>query len=119
MSHVTLLPPTGTGDIPWATCEELLPELCKDLIGAADAKLEIAFTSSLTVNLHMLMAAFYQPKGDRNKILIEAAAFPSDRYATSSQILHHGLKPEDCLIEVSYAEGESRLLNLFIFNVPP
>ena len=22
-----------TGDIPWATCEDLLPELCKDIVG--------------------------------------------------------------------------------------
>lgn len=27
-----------TGDIPWATCEELLPELLGDIVGAEDAK---------------------------------------------------------------------------------
>eukprot|EP00038_Savillea_parva_P003105 m.121050 g.121050 ORF g.121050 m.121050 type:complete len:492 (-) comp11072_c0_seq1:1070-2545(-) len=92
------------GDIPWATCEELLPELAKDLLGADDAKTEIAFTNSLTTNLHLLMTAFYRPNGKRNKILIESAAFPSDRYATASHIQARGLDPAECLIEATIAD---------------
>lgn len=96
------------GDIPWARCEELLPALAKDMIGAEDAQLEIGFSNSLTVNLHMLMAAFYRPSGERNAILIEAAAFPSDRYATSSHIINRGLDPETCLIEVTADDSINR-----------
>lgn len=89
------------GAIPWATCEELLPELFKDIVGADDPKLEICVSNALTVNLHMLMAAFYRPTAKRSAILIEAAAFPSDRYATASQIMQRGFDPNECLIEVT------------------
>jgi kynureninase len=52
------------------------------------------------------MASFYQPKGKRNKIICEAKAFPSDRYALVSQIKFHGLDPKDVLIEIAPNEGE-------------
>jgi kynureninase len=55
---------------------------------------------SLSSNLHLMMVSFFQPKGKRRKILIEAGAFPSDRYAVESQLKFHGLDPKECLIEV-------------------
>ena len=75
-----------TGELPWATCEEVLPALMADVVGAEDAKLEVAAMNSLTVNLHMLMAAFYRPSAGRGAILIEAGAFPSDRIAVVTQV---------------------------------
>ena len=89
-----------TGALPWATCEEVLPALMADAVGARDATLEVAAMNSLTVNIHLLMAAFYRPTPGRAAILMEAGAFPSDRCAMVSQIQHHGFDPAVELIEV-------------------
>ncbi|KAL1507243.1 hypothetical protein AB1Y20_008092 [Prymnesium parvum] len=88
------------GALPWATCEEALPALLADVVGAARPAVEVAAMNSLTVNLHLLMAAFYRPAAGRAAILIEGSAFPSDRYAVASQIEHHGYDPSEWLIEV-------------------
>jgi len=89
-----------TGALPWATCEEVIPALMADAVGAKDATLEVAAMNSLTVNIHLLMAAFYRPTAGRAAILMEAGAFPSDRCAMVSQIQHHGFDPAVELIEV-------------------
>jgi kynureninase len=62
--------------------------------------------NGLTVNLHLLLVSFYRPSGRRRKLMCEAKAFPSDRYALCSQIRMHGGKPEEDLIEVAPREGE-------------
>ena len=53
--------------------------------------------NSLTVNLHLLLSAFYRPEGARRKILIEAHAFPSDEYAVQSCVSSRGGSDEDIL----------------------
>jgi len=70
---------------------------------------EVAVMNSLTVNLHLLMVSFYRPQGRRRKILIEQAAFPSDRYAVASQVRFHGLDPDECVVEFAPEPG-SRLI---------
>jgi len=89
-----------SGELPWAQCEEKLPTLLGELVGAKDSELEICAMNSLTVNLHMLMAAFYRPSSGRAAIILEAGAFPSDRYAVAAQIRHHGFDPDEYMIEV-------------------
>jgi kynureninase len=59
------------------------------------------------VNLHLLMVSFYRPTPERHKVLIEAQAFPSDRYAVESQIRCHGFDPDEALIEARPRQGES------------
>jgi kynureninase len=88
--------------LPWARCEEALPALMAEVVGCSPdcVETEVACANSLSVNLHMLMAAFYRPTAERNLIMIEAAAFPSDRYAVTSQIVHHGFDPATSLLEV-------------------
>ena len=67
--------------------------------------LEVVAMNSLTVNLHLMLTSFYRPRGGRTKILIEAGAFPSDRYAVASQLALHGLDPAAELLELQPAEG--------------
>jgi kynureninase len=55
------------------------------------------------------MVSFFRPQGDRNRILIEASAFPSDRYAVVSQLRYHGLDPDTHLIELKPRAGERTL----------
>ena len=56
--------------------------------------------NALTVNLHLLMISFYQPTNKRNKIIVEAGAFPSDQYAIDSQVKLHGLDPKNTILEL-------------------
>ena len=67
---------------------------------------EVVAMSSLTVNLHLMLASFYRPAGRRVKILIEAGAFPSDRHAVASQLTWHGQSEETGLIELSADPGD-------------
>lgn len=97
------------GDLPWASCEEKLVDLLGELVGARNPQLEVAGMNSLTVNLHFLMAAFYRPVAGRAGILIEAGAFPSDRYAVASQIAHHGFDPAEWMVEVQPDQGTGLL----------
>lgn len=89
---------------PWLPYHEFLTEAMARVVGAQPK--EVVVMNTLTVNLHMMMISFYNPQGKRNKILIEADAFPSDRYAAESQIRQRGLDPKDCLIELKARPGE-------------
>ena len=88
---------------PWVPYHENLRHGLAQLTGAAAA--EVVAMNSLTVNLHLMFASFYHPVGRRRRILIEAGAFSSDRYAVASQIAWHGLDPQDCLIELAPRPG--------------
>lgn len=62
---------------------------------------EITVMNQLTVNIHLMMVSFYQPKGDRRKILMESKAFPSDQYAIASFVRHMGLNPDEVIVEIN------------------
>ncbi len=96
------------GRRPWLSYNEILREPMAELVGATP--LEVVFMNTLTVNLHLLMISFYRPAGKRNRIVIEAQCFPSDRYAVESQIRLHGLDPAECLVEIA-ADEKTRLVD--------
>lgn len=89
---------------PWVDYHELLTQSTAAIAGALP--LEVAVMNTLTVNLHLLMVSFYRPAGKRYKILMEADAFPSDRYAIFSQVKFHGYTPEDAVIQLRARPGE-------------
>jgi kynureninase len=92
---------------PWMPYHRLLTEQTAELVGAQP--LEVVVMNSLTVNLHLMMASFYRPTRERNKIVVELGAFPSDQYAVQSQIRFHGFDPTTSLIELTPRSGESCL----------
>ncbi|GLZ06852.1 kynureninase [Actinomadura sp. NBRC 104412] len=95
------------GRRPWVDYHELAREPCARLVGALPH--EVVAMNSLTVNLHLMMATFYRPSGDRTRIVIEDAAFPSDSYAVRSQAVHHGLDPQRTVVRLRPREGEEHL----------
>ena len=95
------------GRRPWVTYHREATADLAAIVGAQPE--EVVAMNALTVNLHLLLVSFYRPEGTRTKLMIEAGAFPSDRYAALSQLRLHGLDPDEHLIEIAPREGEHTL----------
>jgi kynureninase len=91
------------GTHPWFDLSEKLGEMCAPLVGASAE--EVIVSGSTSVNLHQLVATFYQPEGNRTKILADELTFPSDIYALQSQLKLRGYNPETHLIQVKSRDG--------------
>ncbi len=85
------------GDEPWLDYHSAARNTLAALCGARPR--EVVAMNTLTVNLHLLLASFYRPSGQKRAIVVEAGAFPSDRYAAASQIAWHGNDPTQDLLE--------------------
>ncbi|WP_440084339.1 kynureninase [Streptosporangium sp. LJ11] len=92
---------------PWLPYHAELREDAAALVGAFPD--ETVVMNSLTVNLHLMMATFYRPAGERTRIVIEDHAFSSDSYAVRSQAVHHGLDPDETVVRLRPREGEDCL----------
>jgi kynureninase len=92
------------GRHPWMPYHAFVRDGLARLVGAQPG--EVVAMNSLSVNLHLLMVSFYRPTPDRPAILIEAGAFPSDRYAVESQLRFHGFDPARDLIELAPDEAD-------------
>jgi kynureninase len=88
---------------PWIPYHENLTAGLAELSGSHPD--EVVAMSSLTVNLHLMLASFYRPAGKRVKILIEAGAFSSDRHAVTSQLRWHNQSAQDALLELAPQAG--------------
>ena len=95
------------GQRPWIGYHRHASADLAALVGAGES--EVIAMNSLTVNLHLMMVSFFRPDGERNRVLIEKSAFPSDRYAVVSQLLYHGLSADAHLVEVEPRAGERHL----------
>ncbi|KAF5890880.1 kynureninase, partial [Clarias magur] len=95
------------GSRPWAWAENNLEALMAKVVGANPE--EVALLNGLTVNLHLLMLAFYKPTAKRHKIILEEKAFPSDHYAVESQIRLRGFDPSESIVLLKPRVGEDTL----------
>ena len=93
----------GRGKIPWIDYGSALGDMQAPLIGAEPG--EVIATNSTTVNLHNLIATFYEPKGKRRKILADELNFPTDLYALTSQIALRGGDPDKDLLLIKSNNG--------------
>ncbi len=92
---------------PWLHYHKFSKKQLAGIVGAKAS--EVVAMNQLTVNLHLMMASFYQPTQKRFKIITESGAFSSDQYAVESQIKFHKLNPDDALIEIRPRSGEFNL----------
>ena len=91
--------------IPWITYAERLGEMQAEMVGAEPG--EVVVCGGTTVNLHSLVATFYEPQGARKKILADELNFPSDLYALASQIKLRGGDPDEDLVLVESRDGRT------------
>jgi kynureninase len=96
-----------TATRPWIDYAQNFTKGLQHLTGAQPS--EVVAMNSLTINLHLMMASFYRPVGMRDKVLIEAGAFSSDRHAILGQLSWHKLDAEDTLVELEPRAGEELL----------
>jgi kynureninase len=95
------------GKNPWFEYHKFTQEKAAKVVGAK--KDEVVLMNTLTTNLHLLMVSFYRPTKTRYKIVVEAAAFPSDHYTVESQARFHGYNPDDAVIQLHPRDGEECL----------
>lgn len=95
------------GRLPWMDYHEFVRDHLAEVVGAQPS--EVVAMNTLGVNLHLMMVSFYRPTAERPAILMEAGAFPTDRYALESQVRFHGYDPADALIELEPDEPNGTL----------
>ncbi|PVU88204.1 hypothetical protein BB559_005340 [Furculomyces boomerangus] len=100
---------------PWVSFEDAVVPNMEKIVGGIPG--EVTIMSSLTVNMHLLFCPFYNPTPTRNKVLMEAKAFPSDDYAVVSNLKMRGVDPETAVIRMEPREGEFLLRNEDIFKI--
>jgi kynureninase len=95
------------GRLPWMDYHEFVRDHLAEVVGARPS--EVVAMNTLGVNLHLMMVSFYRPTAERPAILMEAGAFPTDRYALESQVRFHGFDPAEALIELEPDEPNGTL----------
>lgn len=96
-----------TGNHAWTGLTEKLSAPMARIVGAQPNETIVANT--LTVNIHLLLLAFYRPTGSRTILLTEEGPFPSDGYAAASHARMHGLDPQEHVVEIGARTGEHLL----------
>ncbi|MCX7827948.1 MAG: kynureninase [Thermanaerothrix sp.] len=93
------------GEIPWFHMPEEMGRRMAPMVGALPE--EVVMCGSTTSNLHSLALTFYEPEGERCKILADELNFPSDLYALSSIIRLKGKDPSEDLVLARSHDGHT------------
>ena len=93
------------GNPPWFYFSKEMSKQMAPLLGAEDD--EITIHSSTTVNIHAMISTFFEPDGNKDKILMDTVTFPTDRYAIDSMIKLMGLDPKKNLILIESKDGRT------------
>jgi kynureninase len=96
-----------SGSDPWYTFHDQFREPMARVVGARPG--EVVVMNTLTVNLHLMLATFWQPAPGRTRIVIEADAFPSDTYAVESHVQARGFDPAVVVVQLRPRAGEHLL----------
>ncbi len=103
----------------WFYFAEELGSMCARLVGA-EAE-EVVATGTTTANIHSLVNTFYQPEGNRRKILADELTFPTDIYALRSTVKLRGMNPRRDLVLAPSEDGrflnEDRIAEMMNQNV--
>jgi kynureninase len=95
---------TAAASEAWFTLPEELGRQTGELLGAEPGS--VIVTGSTTLNLHQILATFYDPaRPDRARIVCDALNFPSDRYALESHLRQRGKDPATHLREIPSRDG--------------
>lgn len=89
----------------WQLLAEEVSKAQAPIVGAQAE--EVATMGTLTTNLHLLMGSFYTPTVEKNKIIMEWKAFPSDHFAIESQIRMHGYNPDEAMVMIGPKDEEN------------
>ncbi len=89
---------------PWVSYHYHGKKELASLLGAMES--EVVAMNSLTTNLHLLFATFYQPTEKKSKVLIEKGSFPSDYFAVTTHMQQKGIDAKENLIELPYDEHQ-------------
>src|SRR5687767_12114663 len=84
------------GPAPWFEMSRATAVRLAPILGADPA--DVMVGQSVTVNLHQLLATFYDPA--RPRMLIDADSFPTDRYAVESHLRLRGRDPNTHLVSI-------------------
>ncbi len=68
----------------WGEADRVAAQMMATIVGGFPH--EVSVMGSLTTNLHILMASFYKPRGDRTKIIIKRDAFSSDHVCYGDRV---------------------------------
>jgi len=90
---------------PWFYLGEELGAMQAELVGAQPN--ELVVTGGITINLHALLATFFQPTPGRTRIVADTLNFPSDLYALQSHLRLRGLDPSEDLVLVASRDGRT------------